>query len=175
VELRFVLPDLVAIDRLKTESLAFAFFEDERPLSGTLGLVDWRLAGQISKALASGFLTGRAGERALLATRPRLTFDRLFLFGLGPSEDFTIERYRAAVRDMFDAFERAEQRAVVLGLPGREHGLIDAEGAARALFSEVGLPTPCDDLTLVEPAESHVAIDRVFRRERLRLGTDLPP
>lgn len=172
MELRFVLPDLGAIERLKTESLAFAFFEDERPLIGTLGLVDWRLSGQISRALASGFLSGSEGEHALLSTRPKLSFDRLFLFGLGPSEGFSIERYRRAVRDIFDTLVRAEQRAVVLGLPGREHGLVDAERAAQALFAEVGLPIPCEDLTLVEPLESHQAIDRVFKRERLRLGSD---
>ena len=36
--------------------------EDERPLRGDAGLVDWRLCGLISKHLRSGYVTGQLGE-----------------------------------------------------------------------------------------------------------------
>jgi hypothetical protein len=37
-------------------------YENERPMRGIAGLLDWRLSGAISMALKQGFLTGQIGE-----------------------------------------------------------------------------------------------------------------
>ena len=52
---------LRALDGASTELLACGMWEDERPMRGLLGLVDWRMAGRLSSLAKSGFLTGALG------------------------------------------------------------------------------------------------------------------
>lgn len=42
--------------------IAVTFYENERPLRGLVGLLDWRFHGAISNHLRSGAVSGRAGE-----------------------------------------------------------------------------------------------------------------
>jgi hypothetical protein len=57
--------------------------EDERPVRGDAGLVDWRLAGKISSLVHSEFCSGRFGEATLLPADSRLGASRVLLAGLG--------------------------------------------------------------------------------------------
>src|SRR5262249_23592863 len=57
--------------------------EDERPLRGGAGLVDWRLCGRISEQLRSGYVSGQLGEAALLPGARPLSPARLLLVGVG--------------------------------------------------------------------------------------------
>ncbi len=62
------------------------FHENERPLLGLAGVVDWRLCGMISEALRSGAITGAAGEWAYfpISTGGDHPAQRhLFLYGQG--------------------------------------------------------------------------------------------
>lgn len=70
MEVSFVVPDLRRLDELKSEAIALAFFEDERPLRGAMGLLDWRLCGALSRLILRGRASG-ALER--VAQRFRLT------------------------------------------------------------------------------------------------------
>ena len=51
MEIRFAAPNLRQLDTLRCEALAGAFFEDERPLRGALGYIDWRMCGMLSRLL----------------------------------------------------------------------------------------------------------------------------
>ncbi len=57
--------------------------EDERPLRGDAGLVDWRLCGLISEHLRSGYVSGQTGEAALLPGERPLSAPRILLVGAG--------------------------------------------------------------------------------------------
>ena len=46
----------------KLQGLIATFYENERPLRGLAGLLDWRLGGILSRAIRIGALTGRTGE-----------------------------------------------------------------------------------------------------------------
>src|SRR5438105_14906128 len=85
MDLSFYPLTLEALDQAQAESLCLFVGEDERPLRGLAGLVDWRLAGGLSKFLKSGFVTGKSGDALLTMAGPRLGFDKLFIFGMGPS------------------------------------------------------------------------------------------
>src|SRR3954466_8548833 len=64
------------------------FHENERPLGGLAGLLDWRFQGAITQCLKAGFLTGKAGECAYFpVTRNGTTF-HLLLTGAGKSSAF---------------------------------------------------------------------------------------
>ncbi len=60
--------------------------EDERPLRGDAGLVDWRLCGLISEHLRSGYVTGQLGEAVLLPGDRPLSPARILLAGAGSAE-----------------------------------------------------------------------------------------
>ena len=76
-----------------TGDVAAFIFENERPLKGLLGLLDWRLCGRISQLILAHHITGRAGEKLLSSMHE---YDggpwRFFLFGLGKSRDFNQEK-----------------------------------------------------------------------------------
>lgn len=74
-----------ALDTLEVETLALYLLTDRRPLRGVAGVIDWRLCGELSRALQSGGLTGNLGERLLMGTRGRSGAQRLLVFGAGPS------------------------------------------------------------------------------------------
>src|SRR5205823_3088022 len=86
MDLTFFPLTLDAIDQAAAESLCLFVASDERPLTGLAGLVDWRLTARLSKLVRGGQLTGEAGEAVLTSPGPRLAFRKMFLFGIGPSD-----------------------------------------------------------------------------------------
>ncbi len=91
--------------------------EDERPLRGDAGWIDWRLCGEISRHLLSGYVTGKSGEAILFPGRAPLCAARVLLLGVGP---------RAGLRDglvqrmMGEAAGRLRElgsRSALLALP----------------------------------------------------------
>ena len=83
MDLRFTTPELRKLDLLGTEVLVSTLASDERPPHGVTGLLDFRLAGRISRLIHKGFATGRVGEVLLVPGKPKLPFDKLLLFGVG--------------------------------------------------------------------------------------------
>src|SRR5262250_2500277 len=86
MDLSFFPLTLEAIDQAAAESLCLFIASDERPLTGLAGLTDWRLSGRLSQLLRKGLLSGAEGEAVLTPAGVRLGFQKLFLFGLGASD-----------------------------------------------------------------------------------------
>lgn len=63
-------------------------FENERPLQGLAGLLDWRFQGALSQKLKSGFVTGKEGECTYLPIERNGTVYHLILLGGGPVSSF---------------------------------------------------------------------------------------
>ena len=78
--LRFLLPNVRALDDARAELCACSMFVDERPMKGVAALLDWRLAGKLSALVKEGFLTGREGEVVMVPGTSRLSFDKVLLF-----------------------------------------------------------------------------------------------
>ena len=83
MELRFVPPHLHALDDHPAEVIACAVWSDERPMRGLAGLLDWRLAGRVSRLAKEQFVTGSVGEVLCMQGRPRLPFDKVVVVGAG--------------------------------------------------------------------------------------------
>ena len=107
---------LGALDQLTDESLAVFCFADVRPLCGAAGVVDWRLCGQISRAIERGHFGGGDGELVLLPSRARQR-RRVFLFGLGGWRDCDRGRFRQAVSQAHSVLRRAGVKDIVLVAP----------------------------------------------------------
>lgn len=109
--------DLAALDQLQVDALVVFVAEDERPLAGLAGLLDWRLAGALSRLVESGALSGGEKEALLTVTGGRLAAPRLFAFGLGPQAKATPERFGEVATRAAAAMEKAKVRNVAVGLP----------------------------------------------------------
>lgn len=114
--------DLPTVDALDVDSYAVFVAEDERPLTGLAGLLDWRLAGGLSRQLQGGLFSGRPGESLLLSTRAmtrelELPGVRLFAFGLGPRRSCDPTRLREQLERAVIALRRAGVRRVATGYP----------------------------------------------------------
>jgi hypothetical protein len=168
VDIHFVLPEIRHLDRLKSEALSLPFFSDERPLHGVLGLVDWRMHGRISRLIVSGRISGSSDEITLVPARPRLTFEKVLLFGLGPREAFTAEVYERTTARILSTLTRARVRASAVVLPGRSLGLIDPVSAMESFLQIAAQHPEHDDVTLLEGVDAQKEMAPIVERERRR-------
>ncbi len=104
---------LASLDALEADTVA-AFVGAERPLGGLPALLDWRLAGAVSRAIVAGTVTPEHGEALLLPAAGRLRAGRVMLFGLSDPSPRSVA---LAVRHGCEALRRAGARAVGLSLP----------------------------------------------------------
>lgn len=169
MELRFVNPLLANLDELDSEVLACTLWSDARPSHGIAGLCDFRLAGRISSLERRGLVTGALGEVALLPGKPRLSFDKLILFGAGPRAEFGEETFRRVILHMLGTMEGLSSRVSVVELPGRHEDLIPAERAADILLACAGRKPEHDVWTLVESADGRQRITQHMIEERRRV------
>ena len=169
MELRFVTPDLARLDEIDSEVLACTVWSDVRPSHGLAGLCDWRLGGRLSDLTRRGLVTGAPGEVVLLPGKPRLTFDKLLVFGAGPRASFGENAFRALVLRMLATMEGLLSRASVVELPGRHDGLIAADRAADILLDCAGRKPEHDAWTLVEGHEGKQRIVQHMIEERRRV------
>jgi len=168
VELRFVTPELRRLDEAGSEVLACGVFADERPVRGTAGLVDWRLAGQLARLLKSEFVRGVVGEVVMLPLRPKLPFDKALLFGLGARGSFTDGVFRDITAHMLRAMEGLCARTAVVELPGRHRAVIEAERATDILLELAGGRPEHDVWTLIEPVDDQKRITARMGEQRRR-------
>lgn len=168
MDLRFTSPELHALDQLSTEILVACIFEDEKPPHGVAGLVDWRLAGSISRVIRRGFFTGKPGEVLMLPSKPRLNFDKVLLFGLGPVASFGETQYRACIEHILKTLHDLRARSAVAELPGRHLDAISPERATDLLLEAVGTSREHDAWTLTETPDAQRAIQRHLQQGRRR-------
>ena len=169
MELRFTVPSLRRLDLSGTEVLVAALASDERPPHGVAGLLDWRMAGRVSRLIERGVATGELGEALLLPGRPKVPFEKVLLFGIGKLEDFDEEVFRAVVERICTALEGLKARTAVIELPGRHFDAIDADRAADILLEIAGARPEHDLWTLIEPAEAQRKITQRMVQERRRV------
>lgn len=171
MELQFVSPQLSKLDALESEVLACCMWSDVRPCDGVAGLCDWRLAGKISELQRNGFLSGQHGEVLMLPGRPRLSFEKVLLFGAGNRDDFDEDRFRLVMRHMLSTIAGLCSRIAVVQLPGRQSNLITAERAADMLLEATArAPDRRHDVwTLVEDMDARRRIEQRMIEERHRI------
>jgi len=144
------------------------FADDERPQHGAAGLVDWRLAGTVSRLIGEHFVTGRLGEVVMLPLRPKLPFDKALLFGLGNRDAFSDSAFREITSHMLKVMAGLCARTAVVELPGRHRSAIDAERATDILLELAGGRPEHDIWTLIEPTHDQKLITARMSEQRRR-------
>ena len=137
--------------------------EDERPLRGDAGLVDWRLCGLISDQLRSGYVSGQLGEAALLPGARPLSPSRLLLVGTGSASPRGGSRpILRAMRSAAGKLLMMRSPAALLACPGAIDFAEDAVSLLRGLVH--GLAENQSDLGL------HVILPDGASKERALLS-----
>jgi hypothetical protein len=168
MELRFVPPELHALDQHPAEVIACGVWSDERPMRGLAGLLDWRLAGRVSKLAREKFVSGDAGEILCMQGKPRIPFDKVLLVGAGPRGAFDEAAYRKAVGTLLRTLEGLHVKRAVVELPGRAGGRIDAGRAAEIVLEATRDSNDHDAWFLVEEPEAQAKIATRAHEERRR-------
>lgn len=115
---------LEALDSLQeVDSLCLFIAEDERPLRGAAGFLDWRLCGGLSRVLRQRFFTGTAGEQLLFPIDGRVPAQRVFVLGLGKSSRVSAEQLGKVFTQAARMLNKAAVSGVAMELPGA--GVLD--------------------------------------------------
>ncbi len=169
MELKFVEPYLSKLDEIDAEILIASVFTDVRPARGLLGLCDFRLGGRLSRLMMQGFITGAFEEVVLVPGKPLLTYDKVLVFGAGPSSAFDEDAYIGLVGKMLVTLEGLAARTAVVELPGRQANAIGAARAVDVLLTETGGSKLHDVWTLVEHSAGRASIEQHMVEQKRRV------
>jgi hypothetical protein len=114
-------------------------------------------------------VTGELGETVMLPGKPRLSYDKLILFGSGPRASFSLGIYQAVIERMLVTLENLQARGGVVELPGRADELIPAEQAADILLAAAGREREHALWILVEGGDAKQRIVQHMIEERRRV------
>jgi hypothetical protein len=159
---------LATLDALDVEALALLIGE-ERPLQGLPGLVDWRLAGALTRTLLDGLYQAGPGEALLLPTAGRLAVARVVAVGLAAERGE--EGFAAAVGRLCEVVARAGSPSfATAALPVK--GVTSAE-ACRA-WLRAAAAVPGDRMVLLGDSRALVA-DLATARLEARSEIEVAP
>ena len=160
-----------AIQEQTADTLIVNLFDDVTTPSGATGAVDTALGGAISELIASGDLTGKAGEVGVLYPRGAIEATRVLVAGLGKREGFDLEGVRrAASKAILRARElNGKQVATIVhgagvaGLPAAAATQATVEASLLAAYqfeatkqAQAGNKNAIESLTVVEFDEAKI-------------------
>ena len=156
--------ELRSLDKLRADLLVLSVFEDERPLRGLSGLIDWRTAGMLSRFLVRGHVTGQEGEIVLFPPGGKVGVSRGLILGLGNASAYDEKRYARVVADAADHISRLRLKSLALSLPGTHKRPLDIEKAADT-FAEIAAGS-LTQLTLFASQSERREITGALKRRR---------
>jgi hypothetical protein len=113
------------IDVQECDVLVTGFFQDERPLKGSSGWIDWRLNGMLSRFLIQKRLTGEWQETTLIPSQGRVMPRMVLLLGLGKVKEYSYLRMRAFSPYLLETLKKLNTSNVCLSLPYEESYNVD--------------------------------------------------
>jgi Cytosol aminopeptidase family, N-terminal domain len=125
------------IDLQECELLVTGFFQDERPLKGTSGLIDWRLNGTISQLVKEGRISGEWQETTLIPSQGRVIPPFILFLGLGKVRDYSTLRLRDLFPRLFDTLRNLKSSKVCLSFPSDEKYNVDCGKSAEVLLEGI--------------------------------------
>jgi len=141
-----------AVDLQESDLLITALFQDERPLRGSIGWIDWRLNGMLSRFLIENKLTGEWRERTLIPSQGRIYPRLILIFGLGKVKEYSYLSVREVVPFMVETLKNLKTSHVCLSLPYGEEYNVDCGKVTEVLLEGLtdGLDQYPSDRELME-------------------------
>ena len=96
----------------------------------------------------------------------KVSFDKVFLRGVGPASEFDEAIFDEALGAMLRTLTLAGVRSATVVLPGRALGLISAEHAMERFLRVASHHPEHDEVTLVEDSEAQREMEPVLLRAR---------
>jgi hypothetical protein len=148
--------------RAPAEAVLAMIPEDERPLRGEAGQLDWRLDGEISRLLESGYITGSREEAALLPGGPMIGALRVMLIGVGGGGDLAGRHLQRALRAVLPKLVALRVSRIALALPAAIEPALDADDLLWGLVSGLAALPESSELVVLIPRGRQCgrAIDR---------------
>jgi hypothetical protein len=111
-------PSLESIDSLQgVDALCVVLTEDDRPLTGAAGYLDWRMCGSLSRVLLQGFFKGDRGDQLLMPTSGGVSAIKLFAVGAGSSKSLDESTLGLLLENAAQMLKKAGVSTVALALP----------------------------------------------------------
>lgn len=157
----FVKPELHQLDLIKSDALTLCLLEEDWPLRGTPGLVDWRVSGHLSRLRESGWITCNRGELVLMPLGRRLHCDKLLLAGMGSVDEFEEAVFVAGLHEVFQALGKLRAHATVMHVPNHPQ-LVRPERLMELLLDVASEHPDQAEVLVVEPVDIQEVMKRVY-------------
>jgi len=125
------------VDLQECDLLLTGFFEDERPLRGSSGWIDWRLNGLLSNFLVEKRLTGDWKEMTLIPSQGRMVPRMTLLVGLGKVKEYSYLRLREICSYLLETLRRLKASNVCLSFPYEESYNVDCSKSVEVLIEGI--------------------------------------
>lgn len=125
------------IDVQECDILVTGFFQDERPLKGSSGWIDWRFNGMLSHYLIEKKLTGDWKETTLIPSQGRVVPRMILLLGLGEVQDYSYLRLRELSPYLLETLKKLSTSNICLSLPYEESFNVDCGKLAEILIEGI--------------------------------------
>lgn len=130
-----------SIEESTADTLIINLFEGVTAPAGATGAVDGALEGAISELIASGDLSGKAGEVGVLYPRGAIPAKRVLVVGLGKQDKFDLEGVRRAAAAGIKRACALKARQVATIVHGAGIAGLDVAAAAQATVEGMLLAT----------------------------------
>jgi hypothetical protein len=125
------------VDVQGCDILVTGFFQDERPLKGSSGWIDWRLNGMLSRFLIEKRLTGEWKETTLIHSQGRIIPSMILLLGLGKVKEYSYLRLREITSYLLETLKKLNTANICLSLPYEESYNVDCGKSAEVLIEGI--------------------------------------
>lgn len=126
------------VDTQECDVLVTGFFQDERPLKGSCGWVDWRLNGMISRFIKEDKLSGHYKEKTMIPSQRRISPKLILLFGMGQIQDYSYLLVRGIFPFLLDTFKNLKPGSICFSLPYGAPYNVDCGKLAAVLLEGLG-------------------------------------
>ncbi len=138
-------------DAQECEILVLGFFEDERPLRGSSGWVDWRLNGVLSRYVIERKLLGRWKETTLIPSQRRILPPLILLVGLGKVREYSYPRLRELFSFLLGTLKNLSVSKICFSLPEDEEHQVEPGKLAEVLME--GIADSADNVAAPDRVE----------------------
>jgi hypothetical protein len=125
------------VDLQECDLLVVGLLEDERPLKGSRGWVDWRLNGRLSRLLIQQRLTGDWKEATLIPSQGRMTPRMILLLGLGKIKGYSYLRLRELFPCLLEILKNLNASSICISFPHGKDYNVDSGRLAEVLIEGI--------------------------------------
>ena len=125
------------VDVQECEVLVTGLFEDERPLRGSSGWVDWRLNGRISRCLIEKRLVGIWKETTLIPSEGRILPSLILWVGFGKVREYSYPRLRELFPYLLGTLKKLNVSKICFSLPEDAEHQVEPGKVAEVLMEGI--------------------------------------